>query len=94
MFQIKKEINNLPLYVPRMNDRWLMKVLEAEGYREIELIALNRVKCYQQVIFLSDILIVSGRAVDIKYTRRRPWNETWSMAIFPEEKPSTQDFQL
>jgi hypothetical protein len=94
MFQIKIEINNLPLYVPRMNDRWLMKVLEAEGYSELELIALNRVRCYQQEIFLLDILIASGRAVDIKYTRRRPWNETWSMAIFPEEKPTTQDFRL
>jgi hypothetical protein len=52
------------------------------------------VRCYQQVIFLSDILIASGRAVDTKYTRRHPQNETWSMAIFPEEKPSTQDFRL
>ncbi len=82
MFQIKKEINNLPLNAPRKNDRCLIKVLEAEGYREIELIALNRVKCYQQVIFLLDILVASGRGVDIKYMRHRPRNETWSTAIF------------
>jgi hypothetical protein len=69
-----------------------MKVLEAEGYSKVELIALNRVRCYQQVIFLLDILIASGRAVDKKYMRRRTRNETWSTAIFPEEKPSTQDF--
>jgi hypothetical protein len=92
MFQIKIEINDLPLNFHRVNDRWLMKVLEAEGYSEVELITLNRVRCYQQVIFLSDILIASGRAVDIKHMRHRPWNETWSTAIFPEEKPSTQDF--
>ncbi len=92
MFQIKIDINNLPLELPRVNDRWLRKVLEAESYSEVELISLNRVGCYNQVIFCSDILIASGRAVDIKYTRRRPQNETWSTAIFPEEKPSTQDF--
>jgi hypothetical protein len=65
MFQIKIEINDLPLNLPRVNDMWSMKVLEAEGYSEVELIALKRVRYYQQVIFLSDILIVSGRAVDI-----------------------------
>ncbi len=85
MFQIKIEINDLPLNLPWVNDRWLMKVLEAEGYSEVELIALNRVRCYQQVTFPSDILIASGRAVDTKYTRCRTRNETWSTAIFPEE---------
>jgi hypothetical protein len=94
MFQIKIEINDLPLNLPRVNDRWLMKVLEVEGYSKVELVALNRERCYQQVIFLSDILIASGRAVDTKYMRCCTQNETWSMAIFPEEKPSTQDFQL
>ncbi len=92
MFQIKIEINDLPLNLPQMNDRWLMKVLEAKSYSKVELIALNRVMCYQQVIFLSDILIASGRVVDTKYMRCRTRNETWSMAIIPEEKPSTQDF--
>jgi hypothetical protein len=94
MFQIKIEINDLPLNLPWVNDRWLMKVLEAEGYSEVELITINRVRCYQQVIFLSNILIASGRAVDIKYTRHHPRNETWSTAIFPEEKLSMQDFRL
>jgi hypothetical protein len=54
MFKIKIEINILSLNLPRVNDRWLMKVLEAEGYREVELITLNRVRCYQQVIFILD----------------------------------------
>jgi hypothetical protein len=71
MFQIKTKIINLPLNLPWMNDRWLMKVMEAEGYREVALIALNKVRCYQQVIFLLDILVASGRAVNIKYMRRR-----------------------
>jgi hypothetical protein len=92
MFQIKIEINNLPL--SWMNDRWLTKVLEAQVYREVELIALNKVRCYQQVIFLLDIIVASSRAIDIKYTRCHPRNETWSMAIFPQEKPSAQDFRL
>jgi hypothetical protein len=34
MLQIKIEINNLPLNLPWVNDRRLMKVLEAEGYSE------------------------------------------------------------
>ncbi len=40
-----------------------------------ELIPLNRVWCYQQVIFLSDIMDTSGRAINEKYLRWQPLHE-------------------
>jgi hypothetical protein len=46
LFQVKVKIRDTTLRTPHANDRWLMKVLEAIGYRDVELIALNRVRCY------------------------------------------------
>jgi hypothetical protein len=41
LFQVKVEIRDTALLTPCTNNRWLMKVLIAKGYRDAELIALN-----------------------------------------------------
>jgi hypothetical protein len=82
------------LQLPQINDKWIMKILEVENYGMEELIQLNTVRCYQQVIFLSDIMDASGRAIDEKYLRRQPLHKNWSTLVFPQERPSPQDFQL
>ncbi len=41
LFQVKVGIRDTALLTPCTNDRWLMKVLIAKGYRDAELIALN-----------------------------------------------------
>jgi hypothetical protein len=92
LFQMKVEIRDSNLRNPHANDRWLMKLLKAKGYRDAELIALNRERCHQQVIFLSNILDAGGRAIDVKYMQRRPRDQNWSTVVFPEEKLSSQDF--
>jgi hypothetical protein len=94
LFQIKIEINNFPLQIPRINDRWLMRVFEDIGYRDVDLIGLNRVWCYQQIIFLLDILDVGSRVVDNKYAQHCPCEERWWTFTFPQEQPSAQDFRL
>jgi hypothetical protein len=94
LFQVKVEMCDTVLCTPCTNNRWLMKVLVARGYRDAELIALNQVRCYQQVIFLSDILDSGGRAINIKYARRCPRDKSWSTVIFPQERLSAQDFCL
>ncbi len=94
LFQVKVEIRDTSLRTPCANNRWLMKVLTAKGYRDAELIALNWVQFYQQVIFLSEILDAGGRAINIKYVRRCPQDKSWSTVIFPQERPSAQDFCL
>ena len=44
-------------------------------YDTQSLCRLNRVRLHQQVIFLSDVMDVSGRAIESKYLKERPWNE-------------------
>ena len=58
------------------------------GYDMPALRILNGVRLYQQVIFLSDVMDASGRAIDRRYLDKRPHNEQWSCHIFPKEMPS------
>ncbi len=67
MFNLRIHIATLPLPFPRQHDTWLMEQLEAAGYNKEELAPLNRVRCYQQVIFLSDVMDASGLDLDPKY---------------------------
>ena len=94
MFNLQVEIKELPLQPTRANDKWLMLCLEEAGYSKDELIRLNRVRCYQQVIFLSDIFGPNGRSIDRRYMVRRPEGDNWSTLIFPKEKPAPRDFIL
>jgi hypothetical protein len=64
------------------------------NYDTQSLCKLNRVRLYQQDIFLSDVMDASGRAIESKYLDERPYNEQWSSLIFPKEMPSDSDFRL
>ena len=63
---------------PRERDRWLMSEFKRVGYSGQELVRLNRVRCHQQVLILSDIVTASGRSLDERYLRKRPNSEQWS----------------
>jgi len=93
-FGFRVELAPLPLYCPREEDMWLMRALEGLGFRDEELRRLNRVRCRQQVLFLSDVFDASGRALDSRYLNLRPATAEWSTLIFPNERPSRQDVQL
>ena len=84
----------IPLEPPRERDTWIMAEFMRMNYDTKALCQLNRVRLHQQVIFLSDIMDASGRAIDSKYLEERPWNEQWSSLIFPKERPSDKDFLL
>jgi hypothetical protein len=75
LFQLHIELKVLLLQLPQFNDKWIMRIFVAGNYRREELIRLNRVRCYQQVIFLSDIMDASGRTIEQKYLKRRPAQE-------------------
>jgi hypothetical protein len=90
MFGFKVELRALPLELPREGgDGWIMRT---HRYTEEELLQLNRVRCYQQVLFTSNVF--DGRSVDRKYLARRLSGESWSTLIFPQERPPGQDFAL
>ena len=84
----------IPLEPPRERDTWIMAEFIRMNYDAKALCQLNRVRLHQQVIFLSDIMDASGRAIDSKYLEERPWNERWSSLTFPKERPSDKDFLL
>ena len=69
-FSIRVEIMELPLKFPREKDNWLMVAFENAGYDGKALVCLNRVRCHQQAIFISDVIDASGRAIDGKYLTR------------------------
>ena len=94
MFGFRVEIRDLPVQFPRKNDGWIMRAFACLDFDEDELLHLNRVRCHQQVLFISDIFDASGRAVDRKYLEQRPVEEAWSTLIFPQEHPPRRDFNL
>ncbi len=84
----------LPLKFPREQDNWLMAAFENTDYDGKALVRLNRVQCYQQAIFISDVLDASGKAINRKYLTWCQKGESWSTLIFPQEKPPDKDFKL
>ena len=92
--EIDIQLAQIPLQFPRECDSWIMAEFIRMDYDTQSLCRLNRVRLHQQVIFLSDVMDVSGRAIESKYLKERPWNERWSTLIFPKEMPSNSDFRL
>ncbi len=84
----------LPLKFPIEQDNWLMAAFENADYDEKALIHLNRVRCHQQALFISDVLDASGKAIDRRYLTRCQKGELWSTLIFPQERPPDKDFKL
>jgi hypothetical protein len=94
-FNITIKIAPLPINPPREGDQWFMKAVVAAGvYEARELIRINRFRCHQQVLFLSDILDAGGRAIDKPYLERRIPTANWSTLIFPLEQPPRRDLSL
>ena len=81
-YGIRVEVRNVGIAPPREGDKWLNQALIDAGYRDDEMIRLNRVRIHQQVLFLSDVLNANGRSVDLKYTEDRV-GMTWSSYSFP-----------
>ena len=71
-----------------------MRLFEAAGFNSDELQHLNRVRIYQQVLFLSCVLGASGKTLDKRYLKRCPEGERWSTIKFSKENPPRKDFKL
>jgi hypothetical protein len=95
-FNIKIEIAPLPIQPPQVGDRWFMKSVMELGTvtNPEELRIINRVCCYQQVLFILDILDAGGNSLDRKYLKQRPEENPWSTLIFPIEKLTQGQFRI
>ena len=93
-YGVKVTFNDCGLKLPRERDKWLRSEFERIGCTGSVLDRLERVRCHQQVVFLSEVVGISGRSLDERYLRPRPEGETWSSLKFPIEKPPAKDFRL
>ncbi len=91
---VEIEIADLPVHPPRERDSWLMQEFVQLDYSSDDLWRLNRVQIHQEVLFLSNVMDASGRALDRKYLRQRALDETWSTLSFPIKQPPPKDFKL
>jgi hypothetical protein len=69
---VEIDIVNLPVHSPRERDLWLMKEFVQMNYNSNDLQRLNRVRLHQEVLFLSDVMDISSRAIDRKYLDPKP----------------------
>ena len=79
---------------PWRGDVWFMAAVVSLSYSPEDVRRINRVRLYQQVVFLSDVLDAGGSTVDRRYLTRRPAEEAWSHFTFPTERPPAKDFRL
>ncbi len=68
--------------------------MEAGFLDEDELRTLNRFRCHQQVLYLSDILEANGKTLNNSYLQRRQSHKTWSTILFPNENPPNRHLGL
>ncbi len=78
LFNVRVEVNNVPLKFPKRQDDWLMAVFVRAGYNKADLIRLNQVRKHQQVLFLSDVLWAQSKSLDQRYLKRQEAHESWS----------------
>ena len=88
------DINDNFLRIPREGDKWIMQLFVQAGFNKEDLLRLNRVRVHQQVLFLSCVLVASGKSLDKKYMTKRKPEKKWSTLSFPKEKPPNKEFQL
>ena len=94
ILNVRVEFSDTILQLPRSGDKWIMLEFAKLGYDLPTLVRLNRVRLYQQVVFLSCVLGASGKELDEKYLYKRPANQKWSTLGFPNERPPRKDFRL
>ena len=95
MFSVTIDVIPLPIQPRREGDGWFMQAIEdSKLFDEEEKVILNRFRCHQQVLFISDIMDAGGRTVDSRYLNLRPINEQWSHLVFPIECPPRKHLGL
>jgi hypothetical protein len=83
-----------PLAFPQHGDKFLMAVLIERGYSREIIQWLNRVRIHKQVLFLSEVLTVSGNRIDATALHLRPTTDRMSTLNWPKEEPTLADMIL
>jgi hypothetical protein len=95
MFSITVEIAPLPVCPPREGDKWFMQTAMDAGITNTdERRILNRFRCHQQVLYVSDVLDAGGKCLNKRYLNHRKPDKIWSTLVFPQEKPPNKHLKL
>ncbi len=89
---IKTAIGSLAFL--RRGDKFLMLVLMERGHSRETIWWLNRVRIHMQVLFLLDVLTVSGNKIDEAVLQPRQPTKRASMLNWPREEPTEADMML
>ena len=60
-FEVLVAFGDVSIELPRVGGHWLMVILAQLGYSGGDLMQLNRVRVYQQILFFSCILMLLAR---------------------------------
>jgi hypothetical protein len=94
LFGIVVKEGKLQIAPLRERDVWLMPLLCKLGYSSAELLRLNRVWIYQEVLFLLDVMDTRETVMDKRYEWKQPDSKSWSWFRFPLQLPPAKDFCL
>ncbi len=72
----------------------VMPLLVQLGYTAMELLQLNWVRVYQEVLFLLDVMDARGTVINKCYEQKRTNGEKWSRFSFPRQAPPKKDFWI
>jgi hypothetical protein len=94
-FNITVEIAPLPIKSPQEGDKWFTQAVIGSGITNAEeLVQINRYRCHQQVLFVSDVLDASGKAIDKGYLECWKDHINWSVLSFLIKNLPKRDLKL
>ncbi len=79
---------------PREGDRFIMQVLLRAGYGKEDLWRLNWVRVSSRVLFMSNVLTVSGNKISSEVQSPRPRGEAWLNMQWPSKHPTASNMDL
>ena len=94
MFGVKMVIPDVETEFPQEGNRFFMQVFFEQGYFPESLLRLNRVRIYWQALFLSDILMASGKKINKEIIGQPQVCRKQLWLRWPTEHPTELDFQL
>jgi hypothetical protein len=90
-FKIMVEIAPLPVSPPREGDKWFVQaVMEAGVTNPKEQRILNQFRCYQQVLYVLDVLDTGGKCIDKRIPGLPPVRQNLVDSCLSPRKTSQQ----
>ncbi len=94
MFALHTVVADLTLQFLRVGNQFIMQVLIKAGYMGQAPRRLNRVRVSLQLLFVSNVLTVSGNKISKGILSHQPQGEAWSTMRRPTKQPTDSDMSF